>query len=170
MALALLALAACGDAVPPREASRAFQPDLVSEALRVPTRAGATPVSTGPSPSRTVSVRRLPLPSAPAGGLLTAPVVGPTGEHSALVSWYGEGARTANGERFQPDGFTFAHRSMRFGTRVTFCKNGRCVRARCNDRGPAAWTGRQFDLSRGAFAAVAPLSAGIATVTWSIDG
>lgn len=28
-----------------------------------------------------------------------------------------------------------------------------------------AWTGRTYDLSRGAFAAIAPLSAGVVTVT-----
>lgn len=85
---------------------------------------------------------------------------------TALASWYGEGARTANGERFDPNGLTFAHRSMPFGTRVTFCHGGRCVTARCNDRGPFIG-GRTFDLSRAAFAALAPLGAGVVSVDWS---
>lgn len=29
-----------------------------------------------------------------------------------------------------------------------------------------SWTGRDFDLSRATFGALAPLSAGVATVTW----
>ena len=98
------------------------------------------------------------------------PVLQPTGgaAPTAKASWYGRGARTANGEAFDPDGLTFAHLTMPFGTRVEFCHDDRCVTARCTDRGPAAWTGRTFDLSRGAFTAIAPLSAGVVDVTWRI--
>src|SRR2546430_13571769 len=51
----------------------------------------------------------------------------------ALVSWYGDesGSRTASGEHFDPGGLTFAHRTIRFGTRVRFCHAGRCVVAHC---------------------------------------
>lgn len=84
----------------------------------------------------------------------------------AKASWYAQGTRTASGERFDPDGLTFAHRTMAFGTRVQFCRTGRCVVATCTDRGPAASTGREFDLSRGAFSAIAPLSAGVVAVEW----
>ncbi len=89
---------------------------------------------------------------------------------SASVSWYGDeaGSHTANGDRYDPNGLTFAHRSLPFGTRVRFCAGGRCVVATCTDRGPAAWTGRDFDLSRGTFAALAPLSAGVARVSWAV--
>jgi rare lipoprotein A len=68
-----------------------------------------------------------------------------------LASWYSEGSRTANGERYRPDGLTAAHRSLRFGTilKVT-ASNGKQVLLRINDRGPAKWTGRFLDLSRGA--------------------
>ena len=34
------------------------------------------------------------------------------------ASWYHEGSRTANGERYRPDGITAAHRTLPFGTRV----------------------------------------------------
>lgn len=33
-----------------------------------------------------------------------------------------------------------------------------------------AWTGKTFDLSRGAFARVAPLSAGVAELAWEVVG
>lgn len=55
---------------------------------------------------------------------------------------------------------------MPFGTRVRFTYEGRTVTAVCTDRGPAAWTGRTFDLSRGAFAALAPLGRGVINVEW----
>ena len=67
------------------------------------------------------------------------------------ASWYHEGSRTANGERYQPDGITAAHRSLPFGTRVQVRnqRTGRTVTVRINDRGPFIG-GRIIDLSRGA--------------------
>lgn len=68
-----------------------------------------------------------------------------------VASWYHEGARTANGERYQPDGISAAHRSLPFGTRVLVRnqRTGRTVTVRINDRGPFI-RGRIIDLSRGA--------------------
>ncbi|MFC6049079.1 RlpA-like double-psi beta-barrel domain-containing protein, partial [Methylobacterium hispanicum] len=42
----------------------------------------------------------------------------PASAQSGAASWYGSGHRTANGERFDPNGLTAAHRSLPFGTRV----------------------------------------------------
>lgn len=97
---------------------------------------------------------------------------GQRGGQVARASWYGSesGTHTANGDRYDPAGLTFAHRSMAFGTVVRFCGPSGCVVATCTDRGPAAWTGKTFDLSRGAFARVAPLSAGVTDVTWTVIG
>lgn len=94
----------------------------------------------------------------------------PVQRSSARASWYGEdaGTQTASGQRFNQNALTFAHRTMAFGTVVEFCNGGRCIQAKCTDRGPAAWTGRQFDLSRAAFAAIAPLSRGVTIVSWSV--
>ena len=66
------------------------------------------------------------------------------------ASWYGSGHRTANGEHFNPNGMTAAHRSLPFGTRVRVenRRTGRSVVVRINDRGPFA-RGRIIDLSRG---------------------
>lgn len=70
---------------------------------------------------------------------------------SGHASWYGSGRRTANGERFNPNGMTAAHRTLPFGTRVrvTNQRTGRSIIVRINDRGPFI-RGRIIDLSRGA--------------------
>ncbi|MGB0085781.1 MAG: septal ring lytic transglycosylase RlpA family protein [Rhodomicrobiaceae bacterium] len=67
------------------------------------------------------------------------------------ASWYHEGARTATGERYNPDGITAAHKTLPFGTkvRVENQRTGRSVIVRINDRGPFV-RGRIIDLSRGA--------------------
>lgn len=67
----------------------------------------------------------------------------------AVASWYGEyhfGRLTANGEIFNDKDLTFAHKTMKFGTKVKFYYKGKTVIARCNDRGPYI-KGREFDLS-----------------------
>lgn len=71
------------------------------------------------------------------------------------ASYYSSGYRTASGERFNPNGFTAAHRSLPFGTRVqvTNPRNGRSVVVRINDRGPFV-RGRSLDLARGAAFAI----------------
>ena len=49
--------------------------------------------------------------------------------------------------------------------RVTNLRNGRAVIVRVNDRGPASWTGKCIDLSRGAGRVLGMLAAGTAPVT-----
>jgi rare lipoprotein A len=73
---------------------------------------------------------------------------------SGHASWYGpgfHGRRTANGETFNSNGMTAAHRSLPFGSRVRVVnqKTGRSVVVRINDRGPFIG-GRVIDLARGA--------------------
>ncbi|BAS00004.1 rare lipoprotein A precursor [Blastochloris viridis] len=72
------------------------------------------------------------------------------------ASFYGHndghhGGRTANGERFDRNSMTAAHRSLPFGAqvRVTNLRNGRAVVVRINNRGPFI-RGRIIDLSYGA--------------------
>jgi rare lipoprotein A len=83
-----------------------------------------------------------------------------------VASYYGSesGNRTANGERFNPSGMTAAHRTLPFGTRLRVCYRERCVVVRISDRGPAKWTGRQLDLSKGAARAIGMLHVGVARV------
>ncbi len=66
------------------------------------------------------------------------------------ASWYECCKKTANGENYNPEGMTAAHRSLKFGTRlrITNPKNGKSVVVRINDRGPFI-KGVDLDVSRG---------------------
>jgi rare lipoprotein A len=66
------------------------------------------------------------------------------------ASWYECCKKTANGEKYNPEGMTAAHRSLKFGTRLrlTNPKNGKSVVVRINDRGPFI-KGVDLDVSRG---------------------
>ena len=69
-----------------------------------------------------------------------------------IASTYGEGTRTATGERYNPWGITAAHRTRKMGShvRVRNMRTGKEIELRINDYGPAAWTHRIIDLSLGA--------------------
>jgi len=71
---------------------------------------------------------------------------------TGIASWYGEafhGKDTANGENFDLNAMTAAHRTLPLPTvvEVTNLDNGRSIQVRVNDRGPFA-RGRIIDLSR----------------------
>jgi len=76
-----------------------------------------------------------------------------------VASYYGpgfHGRKTANGETFDQNAMTAAHRSLPFGTKikVTYIKTGKSVEVRINDRGPFTKDGagnyaRIIDLSQG---------------------
>ena len=87
------------------------------------------------------------------------------------ASWYGaeSGNRTANGERFNPNALTAAHRTLPFGTmvRVTNLKTGKAVVVRINDRGPFR-SRRIVDLSAGAAEIIGLKSRGIGDVRMDI--
>ncbi len=94
------------------------------------------------------------------------------GEQSGLASYYHEGQRVAcGGERFDPNGLTAAHRSLPCGTmvEVTNTRNGKTVTVQINDRGPAKWTYRIIDLSRGAARAIDMVKAGVVPVTVEVQ-
>lgn len=74
-------------------------------------------------------------------------------EHTetGIISWYGPGfhnGRTANGETFDKNELTAAHRTLQMPSlvRVTNLENGRSVIVRVNDRGPYK-RGRIMDVS-----------------------
>lgn len=90
------------------------------------------------------------------------------------ASWYGPGFHgrlTANGERYNQNAMTAAHRSLRFGTRVkvTNLRNGRSVIVRINDRGPFIH-GRVIDLSAAAARSLNMVHSGVAPVQIKILG
>lgn len=88
----------------------------------------------------------------------------------STVSWYGEkyrGRLMANGNPFNPDALTVAHRSLPFGTKVRFQHGPNVVVATVTDRGPFV-AGREFDLSKATFAALAQVEAGLITPEWEV--
>ena len=78
---------------------------------------------------------------------------------------------TANGEVFNSNALTAAHRSLPFGTkvRVTNMNNGRSVVVRINDRGPFT-KGKIIDLSAGAARAINMINSGVAPVKVEVLG
>lgn len=84
-----------------------------------------------------------------------------------VASHYGSesGSRTANGEHFDGSSMTAAHRSLPFGTKLRVTYRGKSVVVRVNDRGPAAWTKRNLDLSTAAARRIGLIKPGVAKVT-----
>lgn len=92
------------------------------------------------------------------------------------ASWYsvasckreGTSGIMANGEPLDDQAFTAASWDYRFGTVLQVCYAGQCTQVTVTDRGPAKRLyrqGRIIDLSRAAFLALSPLSAGVIDVT-----
>ncbi len=89
-----------------------------------------------------------------------------------IASWYGDpfhGERTSNGEVYDMDGMTAAHRTLPFQTvvRVHNLDNGKKTQVRVNDRGPFV-KGRIIDLSRAAAQEIDMVRPGTARVRLEI--
>jgi len=87
---------------------------------------------------------------------------------TGVASWYGpgfQGKKTANGEKFNTNALTAAHRTLPFNTelRVENLTNGKSVKVRINDRGPYA-KDRIIDLSKKAASQLSMIEAGTARV------
>ena len=92
----------------------------------------------------------------------------PTYDETGIASWYGPnfyGRQTANGEIYDGNQFTAAHKTlpMPVNVRVTNLDNGRSLVVRINDRGPFA-RGRIIDLSRRAAEELGMMQQGVARV------
>jgi rare lipoprotein A len=103
---------------------------------------------------------------------VTIEEISPDRTISGRASWYGpgfHGRRTANGERFNKNDFTAAHKSLPFGTllRVVHVSSGRSVLVRINDRGPYSG-GRILDLSEAAATRLGIRSSGTGSVRLEI--
>ncbi|MEQ6119032.1 septal ring lytic transglycosylase RlpA family protein [Reichenbachiella sp. MALMAid0571] len=87
---------------------------------------------------------------------------------SGIASWYGpgfHGKKTANGETFDMNALTAAHRTLPFNTlvKVVNLNNGLSVTVRINDRGPYA-KNRVIDLSKKAAGKLRMIESGTANI------
>jgi rare lipoprotein A len=98
--------------------------------------------------------------------LLAAPAAAVT---TGYASYYKTGKLTANGERYNPQGLTAAHRKLPFGTKVkvTNLRNGKSVIVRINDRGPFI-KNRVIDLSWGAAKVIGISRLGVAKISYVV--
>jgi len=99
---------------------------------------------------------------------LSVPLIAERG----YASWYGgrfQGRQTSNGEIFDTNKLTAAHKTLPFNTlvEVTNLNNGRTVEVRINDRGPFV-PGRIIDLSRKAATILDMLESGVVPVKLKI--
>ena len=120
-----------------------------------------------------VSVATAPAPIAPAPPVAAAePAPAPVPEQiyreTGFAAWYGKelhGKRTANGEAFDMNALSAAHRTLPLGTslRVTNLDNFKSITVKITDRGPLARS-RVLDLSYGAARELGFVSQGTARV------
>ena len=113
----------------------------------------------------------LTLAAAMMTGTLATPALA---KQCGSASWYGpgfHGRTTANGERFDQNAMTAAHKRLPFGTKikVTNQLNGKSLTLRVNDRGPFA-KGRILDASKAAAAKLGFQGRGHAPVCVSVIG
>ena len=120
---------------------------------------------------RSLHQLRLHILSAAVLLVFTAPALSAT-EETGYASWYGgkfQGRRTANGEIFDTNELTAAHKTLPFGSivKVKNLRNGETVRVRINDRGPFV-EGRIIDLSRAAAREIDMLGSGVTPVSLTV--
>jgi rare lipoprotein A len=93
-------------------------------------------------------------------------------DEQGLASWYGElfqGRQAANGETFDMEQLTAAHRTLPFGTavRVRRLDTGATVIVRINDRGPVP-EARIIDLSKAAAEKIGMVDPGVVPVALEV--
>ncbi len=103
---------------------------------------------------------------------LLVPLFSEVYKTSVTASYYAEdfhGKRTSNGERFNMNDFTCAHKSLPFGTilKVTNLANGKTCEVRVNDRGPFV-ASREIDLSKAAAIKLGMIGSGTTKVKLEI--
>jgi len=108
-----------------------------------------------------------------AGGIASAGAATPAPKRLSSVAAYYDTSykgRTASGERYDPNKFTAAHKTLPFGThlRVTNTRTGRSVVVTVNDRGPFT-KGRMLDLSLAAAKALHMTDRGLVPVTAEVQ-
>lgn len=95
----------------------------------------------------------------------------PASGSTCMASYYWEAQPTANGEQFDTNAMTAAHKSLPFNSKVkvTNLSNGKSAIVRINDRGPYI-SGRCLDLSTAAMSQIGGTSAGVVKVAYEVVG
>ena len=106
------------------------------------------------------------------GILLLTPIFAEVYKTGVTASYYAEdfhGKRTSNGERFNMNDYTCAHKSLPFNTilKVTNLANGKTCEDRVNDRGPFV-ASREIDLSKAAAVKLGMIGSGTTKVKLEI--
>lgn len=124
----------------------------------------------GPRAAATKPGQRIPGTMRPyqVRGVWYTPKADPDYDEKGIASWYGEqfhNRNTANGEVFDMDRITAAHKTLPLPSivEVTDLETGRKLKVRVNDRGPFV-QGRIIDLSKGAAEKLGIYRKGIARV------
>ncbi|SEQ21461.1 rare lipoprotein A [Treponema bryantii] len=104
--------------------------------------------------------------------LLLTPLFSEVYKTGVTASYYAEdfhGKRTSNGERFNMNDYTCAHKSLPFNTvlKVTNLANGKTCEVRVNDRGPFV-ASREIDLSKAAAIKLGMIGSGTTKVKLEI--
>ena len=104
--------------------------------------------------------------------LLLTPLFSEVYKTGVTASYYAEdfhGKRTSNGERFNMNDYTCAHKSLPFNTilKVTNLANGKTCEVRVNDRGPFV-AAREIDLSKAAAIKLGMIGSGTTRVKLEI--
>jgi len=92
---------------------------------------------------------------------------------TGIASWYGgrwHGRKTANGERYNQNSMTAAHKKLPFNTRVrvTNLRTGQSCVVRINNRGPHV-RGRVIDLSVAAAKKIGSYAGGLSRVKLEVE-
>src|SRR5579884_2306404 len=139
-----------------------------------PPPAATAPATAAPETAPPATATGAPGTAAPAGAPVAAPGATALGgipepyTETGVASWYGHpyhGRPAANGEIYDMEKLTAAHRTLPFGTwvEVRNLENNKVVTVRITDRGPFVH-GRIIDLSRAAAMQIGMLGPGLAKV------
>ncbi|MCI4664060.1 MAG: septal ring lytic transglycosylase RlpA family protein [Neomegalonema sp.] len=150
-----------------------MRPSALISALACAAALSACAASTKPTPTAppapALAAPKAKAPSPAPAPTPAAKVADRSDATCGLASWYGEkfrGRKTANGEIFDPDKLTAAHKTLAFGTVLIVEHEGAQVIVRINDRGPFI-EGRVIDLSRAAAAKLGFIEKGVAEVCFA---
>ena len=147
------------------KSSLSFLPQrITSVAILLIFVSGCTLLNDAPAPCPDHGPVPSPVIPSPSGKLVNVSFYGGAGSNHKLSRY------TASGERFNPETFSAAHRTLPFGTHVRLRDrdSGREVVVRINDRGPFI-KNRELDISYAAARQLGIVTAGVKRVEMTVE-